>query len=44
MPTIGVAIALPEPWATQLQDYRASLGDETAGSIPTHITLVPPSS
>src|SRR5688500_17360605 len=42
MPTIGVAIALPEPWATQLQDYRASLGDETAGSIPTHITLVPP--
>ena len=42
MPTIGVAIALPEPWATQLQDYRASLGDHTAGSIPTHITLVPP--
>src|SRR5688572_21215306 len=42
MPTIGVAIALPEPWATQLQEYRASLGDETAGSIPTHITLVPP--
>jgi 2'-5' RNA ligase len=42
MPTIGVAIALPEPWATQLQDYRASLGDETAGLIPTHITLVPP--
>ena len=42
MPTIGVAIALAEPWATQLQDYRASLGDETAGLIPTHITLVPP--
>jgi 2'-5' RNA ligase len=40
--TIGVAIAIPEPWATQLQDYRSSLGDETASSIPTHITLIPP--
>ncbi len=40
--TIGVAIAIPEPWATQLQDYRTSLGDETASSIPTHITLIPP--
>jgi 2'-5' RNA ligase len=42
MPTIGVAVAIPEPWATQLQDYRAGLGDETAAKIPTHITLVPP--
>lgn len=42
MPTIGVAIALPEPWATQLQEYRTALGDETATLIPTHITLVPP--
>ena len=42
MPTIGVALAIPEPWATQLQDYRSALGDETAGRIPTHITLVPP--
>src|SRR5690349_15127260 len=42
MPTIGVAIALPEPWATELQDYRTGLGDETATLIPTHITLVPP--
>jgi len=40
--TIGVAIAIPEPWGTQLQDYRASLGDATACSIPTHITLAPP--
>ncbi|CAB4730234.1 MAG: 2'-5' RNA ligase family protein [Actinobacteria bacterium] len=39
---IGVAIAIPEPWATQLQDYRASVGDTTATMIPTHITLVPP--
>ncbi len=42
MPTIGVAVAIPEPWATQLQDYRASVGDATAVMIPTHITLVPP--
>lgn len=42
MPTIGVAIAIPEPWATELQDYRTSVGDTTAADIPTHITLLPP--
>ena len=42
MPTIGVALAIPEPWATQLQDYRTAVGDTTATMIPTHITLVPP--
>ena len=42
MPTIGVAIAIPEPWASELQDYRTSVGDTTATQIPTHITLVPP--
>ncbi|MDO7867555.1 2'-5' RNA ligase family protein [Nocardioides jiangxiensis] len=42
MPTIGVSIALPEPWATELQEYRQSIGDLTAAKIPTHITLVPP--
>lgn len=42
MVTIGVAVAIPEPWATQLQDYRTAVGDATATSIPTHITLVPP--
>ena len=42
MSTIGVAVAIPEPWATQLQDYRTSVGDTTAAMIPTHITLVPP--
>lgn len=42
MPTIGVALAIPEPWASQLQDYRTSVGDSTATMIPTHITLVPP--
>ena len=42
MATIGVAVAIPEPWATQLQDYRTSIGDTMAVTIPTHITLVPP--
>lgn len=42
MPTIGVAIAIPEPWASQLQDYRTDIGDTTATKIPTHITLIPP--
>lgn len=42
MVTIGVAVAIPEPWATQLQEYRTSIGDTMAATIPTHITLVPP--
>ena len=42
MPTIGVAISIPEPWASQLQDYRIALGDQTATMIPSHVTLVPP--
>lgn len=42
MQTIGVAIAIPEPWGSQLQDYRAALGDQSATLIPTHITLIPP--
>lgn len=42
MPVIGVAVAVPEPWATQLQDYRAAIGDPTADGVPSHITLVPP--
>ena len=40
--TIGVAIAVPDPWGTQLQEYRSALGDDTAGGIPTHVTLMPP--
>lgn len=42
MPTIGVAVAIPEPWGSQLQEYRTSVGDLTATGIPTHITLMPP--
>jgi 2'-5' RNA ligase len=40
--TIGVSVAVPDPWGPQLQDYRVGLGDPTASGIPTHITLLPP--
>ncbi|HEX6934901.1 MAG TPA: 2'-5' RNA ligase family protein [Actinomycetes bacterium] len=40
--TIGVAIAIPEPHGADLQRVRESYGDSLAGSIPTHITLLPP--
>jgi 2'-5' RNA ligase len=42
MPTIGVSIAVPEPFGAALQAFRVSLGDAPARYIPTHITLVPP--
>lgn len=42
MPTIGVSIAVPEPWGTELQQYRIAVGDQSATRIPTHVTLVPP--
>ena len=40
--TIGVAIAVPDPWGEQLQELRASFGDPLAWTIPTHVTLLPP--
>ena len=42
MPTIGVSIAVPEPWGSELQEYRIGMGDEAARHIPTHLTLLPP--
>jgi 2'-5' RNA ligase len=42
VPTIGVSIAVPDPFGTDLQEFRVALGDESARHIPTHITLVPP--
>ncbi|MCW2836378.1 MAG: 2-5 ligase, partial [Marmoricola sp.] len=42
MPTIGVSVAVPEPWGNELQQYRIDVGDEAARHIPTHITLLPP--
>jgi len=40
--TIGVSVAVPEPWGSELQRYRVALGDASAAGIPTHITLLPP--
>ncbi|WP_019875639.1 2'-5' RNA ligase family protein [Sporichthya polymorpha] len=40
--TIGVAIAIPEPHGSELQDWREHFGDPLARSIPTHVTLLPP--
>ena len=42
MPTIGVSLAVPEPWGTRLQEFRVANGDGQGATIPTHITLVPP--
>jgi 2'-5' RNA ligase len=40
--TIGVSIAVPEPYGRLLQDLRAGFGDPAAYAIPTHVTLLPP--
>jgi len=40
--TIGVSVAVPEPWGSDLQRYRIEVGDDAARHIPTHITLLPP--
>ena len=39
---IGVAVAVPAPYANELQDWRERLGDPQALKIPPHITLLPP--
>jgi 2'-5' RNA ligase len=39
---LGVAIAVPDPWGAELEGWRASFGDLHAGSIPVHVTLLPP--
>ena len=40
--TIGVSLAVPDPYAAQIQDARAGYGDPLAWAIPTHVTLLPP--
>jgi 2'-5' RNA ligase len=40
--TLGVAVAVPEPFGSHLRDCRASFGDPEADRIPPHITLLPP--
>jgi len=40
--TIGVAIGIPEPWGSRLDRCRAEAGDPLAASVPSHVTLLPP--
>lgn len=40
--TIGLAVPIPEPYGSELQDWRRSFGDPMADLIPAHITLLPP--
>jgi 2'-5' RNA ligase len=40
--TIGVAIAIPDPWAGDLREHRLALGDPQANAVPAHVTLMPP--
>jgi 2'-5' RNA ligase len=41
--TVGVSIAVPEPFAGELQRWRELFGDPQASAIPPHITIAPPS-
>jgi 2'-5' RNA ligase len=40
--TIGVAIAIPDPFGQELQRWREYFGDPFAAAIPSHVTLLPP--
>ncbi len=40
--TIGVAVGIPEPWGSQLDERRAGAGDPMAPLIPAHLTLLGP--
>lgn len=40
--TIGVAVPIPEPYGSELQDWRRAFGDPLADLIPAHVTLLPP--
>lgn len=42
MLTMGVAIAVPEPYGSRLRRKRASFGDPLAATVPSHVTLMPP--
>lgn len=39
---LGVVVAIPEPWAQLLVDWREKVGDPQAGLVPPHVTLLPP--
>lgn len=39
---IGVAVEVPPPFGSRLRAARQSFGDTSAAGIPTHVTLLPP--
>ncbi|MDO5049438.1 MAG: 2'-5' RNA ligase family protein [Actinomycetaceae bacterium] len=39
---IGILIAVPEPWMTELADLRVQAGDNHGTVTPSHITILPP--
>jgi 2'-5' RNA ligase len=39
---VGVAIGIPEPWGSQLNQSRAATGDPLAPFVPAHVTLLGP--
>lgn len=42
MRTVGVSIAVPEPYFSQLREMRRAAGDPQADAVPPHVTLMPP--
>jgi 2'-5' RNA ligase len=42
MSTIGILLAIPEPYGAELQARRAAYGDPQAAVVPAHVTLLPP--
>lgn len=42
MSTIGILLAIPEPYGGELRARRAAFGDPQAEIVPTHVTLLPP--
>jgi 2'-5' RNA ligase len=39
---VGVAIAIPEPYAADLAAWRERVGDPEGKRVPPHVTLLPP--
>ena len=42
MTIIGVAIPVPDPFGSLLREKRADFGDPMAETVPSHVTLIPP--
>jgi len=39
---IGIAIPVPDPYGSLLREKRADFGDPMAQTVPSHVTLLPP--